>query len=113
MKTANNIEAQDLLIPLVSALQTLQTSRHLPPCRGGKNLLDNLLKLMTAFAANSVNVERMLPLLRAVIRRESDVVIWDSVYAAIRESILPSHLASSVQQTLWHRSTGSFANTSG
>ncbi|KAJ8106981.1 hypothetical protein OPT61_g9180 [Boeremia exigua] len=104
-------ETQDVLIALVSALQTLPASRHLPSCRGGKNLLDDLSKFMTAVNDNSIDVERILPLLHAILHKASDEVIWDRVYEAITESTPPPRQASSIQQTPWLRSTGSFANS--
>ena len=66
---------------------------------------------MTAVNADSVDVERILPLLQAVLRRAPDEVIWDKVYAAVTESTPPPRPASSIQQTPWLRSTGSFANS--
>jgi hypothetical protein len=106
-----NAELHNLLLDLIHALQGLPASRHLPSCRGGKNLLDDLSKLMTAVNANSVDGERILPLLQAVVRKESDETIWDKVYAAVSESTPPPRPASFIQQTPWLRSTGSFANS--
>jgi hypothetical protein len=57
------------------------------------------------------DVERMKPLLNAVISRESDEHLWDRVYDAVTEST-PPHLPPIVQQTSWLRNTSSFANSS-
>jgi hypothetical protein len=104
-------ETQDFLVALVSALQTLPASRHLPSSRGGKNLLDDLSKLMTVVNADDFDIERILPLLQAILRQEPDRLIWDRVYDAVTESTPPPRPTSSVLQTPWLRSTGSFANS--
>ncbi|KAJ4333150.1 hypothetical protein N0V95_009496 [Ascochyta clinopodiicola] len=104
-------ETQNLLVALISALQTSPASRHLPSCRGGKNLLDDLSKLITAVNADDFDAERLAPLLQAVLRKEPDEVIWNKVYAAVAASTPPPRPASSIQQTPWLRSTGSFANS--
>ncbi|PZC90098.1 hypothetical protein A1F95_09792 [Pyrenophora tritici-repentis] len=49
-----NEETQDCLVALVSALQTLPASRHLPSTRGGKNLLEDLSRLMTAVNTDEI-----------------------------------------------------------
>ncbi|KAF1357805.1 hypothetical protein EJ07DRAFT_22177, partial [Lizonia empirigonia] len=84
-----NEETQDCLVALVSALQTLPASRHLPSTRGGKNLLEDLSRLMTAVNADDFDVDRILPLLQATLREESDDVIWNAVYDAVTESTPP------------------------
>ncbi|KAF2621537.1 hypothetical protein BU25DRAFT_426436 [Macroventuria anomochaeta] len=104
-------ELNNVLLDLIHAVQGLPASRHLPSCRGGKNLLDDLSKLMTAVNADNVDVERLLPLLQAVLHKASDEVVWDKVYAAVTESTPPPLPASSIQQTPWLRSTDSFANS--
>ncbi|PVH91134.1 hypothetical protein DM02DRAFT_664311 [Periconia macrospinosa] len=105
-------ETQDLLISLVSALQTLPASRHLPSHRSGKNLLDDLSKLMTAVNADDFDIDQIVPLLKAVLNKESDEVIWSKVYDAVTESTPPPRPTSSIQQTPWLHNTGSFVNSS-
>jgi hypothetical protein len=104
-------ETQDFLVTLVSALQTLPASRHLPSSRGGKNLLDDLSRLMTAVNADKFDVERILPLLQAILRKEPDIVIWNAVNDAVTESTPPRRPTSSFQQTPLSINTGSFANS--
>jgi hypothetical protein len=104
-------ETQDCLVALVSALQTLPASRHLPSTRGGKNLLEDLSRLMTAVNADDFDVERILPLLQATLRKESDNVIWNTVYDAVTESTPPPRPTSSLIQTPLSINTGSFANS--
>lgn len=64
-------------------LSKVPASRHLRFSRGGKNLLDDLSKLMSAVNADALDIERIIPLLKAVLSEESDEVIWDKVYAVV------------------------------
>ena len=66
---------------------------------------------MSAVNADALDIERIIPLLKAVLSEESDEVIWDKVYAVVTESTPPPCLASSFQQTPWLRNTSSFANS--
>ncbi|KAF1934996.1 hypothetical protein EJ02DRAFT_507271 [Clathrospora elynae] len=104
-------DTQDFLVALVSALQTLPASRHLPSSRGGKNLLKDLSRLMTAVNANDFDIKRILPLLQAILDKEPDRVIWDRVYDAVTESTPPPRPASSFPQTPWLCNTSSFVNS--
>jgi hypothetical protein len=104
-------ETQGFLVALVTALQNLPACRHLPSTRGGMNLLEDLLRLMTAVNADDLDVERILPLLQAILRKESDNVIWNAVYDAVTESTPPPRPTSSFQQTPLSINTGSFANS--
>jgi hypothetical protein len=104
-------ELRDLLLDLIHALQGLPASRHLRSNRGGKNLLEDLSKLMTAVNADNFEIERITPLLKAVLSKESDDTIWNRVYDAVTESTPPPRPTSSILQTPWLRSTGSFANS--
>jgi hypothetical protein len=104
-------ELRDLLLDLIHALQGLPASRHLRSNRGGKNLLEDLSKLMTAVNAGNFEIERIIPLLKAVLSKESDDAIWNRVYDAVTESTPPPRPTSSILQTPWLRSTGSFANS--
>jgi hypothetical protein len=104
-------ELNNVLLDLTHALQGLLASRHLPSCRGGKNLLDDLSKLTTAVNADDFNAERLTPLLQAAFCKEPNEVIWNKAYVTVAESAPPPRPASSVQQTPWLRSTASFANS--
>lgn len=62
--TLNSNESLDILLDLIHALQGVPVSRHLPSSRGGKNLLDDLSKFMTAVNTNNFDIERLIPLLK-------------------------------------------------
>jgi hypothetical protein len=79
--------------------------------RGGKNLLEDLSRLTTAVNADGFDVDRILPLLQASLRKESDNVIWNALYDAVTESTPPPRPTSSFQQTPLSINTGSFANS--
>jgi hypothetical protein len=66
---------------------------------------------MTAVNADNFEIERITPLLKAVLSKESDDTIWNRVYDAVTESTPPPRPTSSILQTPWLRSTGSFANS--
>ncbi|EDU46210.1 conserved hypothetical protein [Pyrenophora tritici-repentis Pt-1C-BFP] len=66
---------------------------------------------MTAVNTDEFDIDRILPLLQATLREESDDVIWNAVYDAVTESTPPPRLTSSFQQTPLSINTGSFANS--
>lgn len=101
---------KDILLDLIIDFQCLLDSHHLPSSRGGKNLLDDLSKLMSAVSADGFGIEQIIPLLKAVLSKESDDVVCDKVYAAVTEFTPPPRPASSFQQTRV-RNTSSFANS--
>ncbi|KAH8726801.1 hypothetical protein GQ44DRAFT_758368 [Phaeosphaeriaceae sp. PMI808] len=104
-------ETRYLFIVLFSALQNLPVSRHLPSNRrGGKNLRDDLSKIVVAVNAEYLDFKRTAPLLKAILDHESDDIIWNRVYNAITEFTLPYRL-SSFSQTPWLRNRSSFANS--
>ncbi|PVH98640.1 hypothetical protein DM02DRAFT_681826 [Periconia macrospinosa] len=100
------------LLDLISALQGHNV-----------NLFGDLLELNSAVNSGNFDIERVIPLVRAVLNNEPDEVIWNNVYAAVAASTVftvaepttpplsaPS-LAASFQQTPWLYNTGSFANS--
>lgn len=66
---------------------------------------------MTTVNADDFDIERILPLLQAILHKEPDNVIWDRVYDAVTESTPPAGPTSSFQQTPLFINTGSFANS--
>jgi hypothetical protein len=115
---------RDHALDLVSALQILPASRLLPSTSGGKNLFSDLSKLNLAINTGDFDVERVIPLLRAVLNDASDDAIWEQVYNLLREPAFSTDVApstpppsdptrtASFQQTPWSFNTGSFADTS-
>ncbi|KAH8723920.1 hypothetical protein GQ44DRAFT_709364 [Phaeosphaeriaceae sp. PMI808] len=115
---------QNLALNLVSALQILPVSRLLHSTTGGKNMYGDLLRLPAIIGSDDFDIERIIPLLKAVLNHESDDLVWDRVYGVVAQSALttsdklstppPSGLShtSSFPQTPWTFNTGSLADTS-
>jgi hypothetical protein len=103
---------QNLALDLISALQILPASRLLCSRNGGKNLFSDLSRLNSIVNSDGFDIERIGPLLQAVLSNEPDDLIRDKVYATVTESTSPPRPISSIQQTPWHRNTSSFANSS-
>ncbi|KAI1420215.1 serine/threonine-protein kinase Sgk2 [Xylaria sp. FL1777] len=97
---------------LISALLVLPASLELRSSNGRKTLLDDLSRLVSVVNSDDFDILRILPLLKAVLSKEPDEVIWDKVYDAVTESTPPPRPISSVPQTPWLRNTSSFANSS-
>lgn len=89
------------------ALQTLPASRSLPPISGHVNLFSDLSRLSSSINAGEFDFQRLIPLLGAVLDRESDGIIWDEVYAAAAESTPPAYLG----QTPHSHSTSAVSNS--
>lgn len=117
------VELKDILLDLLIAFQSLPASRHLPSSCGGKSLLDDLSKFIVAVIADDFDIERMIPLLQAVLVKESDYLIWDKVYTVVTESTPPprplttpprSHpsFPSYAKDTPNHLNSGRLQNTS-
>jgi len=66
---------------------------------------------MTAVFDDDVDIERLLPLLQAILQKEPDRIIWDRVYDALTKSTPPPRPALPFQQTPLSNNTGSFANS--
>ncbi|KAH7011997.1 hypothetical protein B0J12DRAFT_778670, partial [Macrophomina phaseolina] len=102
---------KDLALDVILALLALPASRRLRSRSGGKNLLDDLSRLNLAVNSDEFDLERIKPLLDAVLRREPDERIWDRVYDAVAESTPPPRPAS-FPQTPSRSSTGNLVNSS-
>ncbi|KAH8744073.1 hypothetical protein F5883DRAFT_30549 [Diaporthe sp. PMI_573] len=107
-------DVQNLTLDLLSTLQTLRASRLLRSGSTGKDLFGDLLRLNSAVHSDDFDLDRIRPLLSAVLADDSnDALIWDRVYDAVSVSTPPPRpVASSIQQTPWLSNTGSFANSS-
>ncbi|KAL7799783.1 serine/threonine-protein kinase Sgk2 [Trichoderma ceciliae] len=77
---------QSLALDIVSALLVLPASRILSSNSGNKNFFHELLRLSSAINSDDFYIERVTPLLEAVINNESDDIIWDKAYAAVAET---------------------------
>ncbi|CAG5181461.1 uncharacterized protein ALTATR162_LOCUS9774 [Alternaria atra] len=104
------LDVQNLSLALISALQILPAARLLPS-KTGKHLFSNLSKLHSAISSDDFDLERIRPLWNAVLKNESDDIIWRQVETAVTESTPPPRLSSSFQQTPLSINTGSFANS--
>ncbi|KAH6869245.1 hypothetical protein B0T10DRAFT_280007 [Thelonectria olida] len=69
---------QKLSIDLILALQGLRVSRLLRSASGGKNLFSDLSTLGSSVNSNDVDLDRIKPLLNAVLAADpDDALIWD------------------------------------
>ncbi|KAK7421733.1 hypothetical protein QQZ08_009821 [Neonectria magnoliae] len=107
-------ELQNLAFSLLSALQVLPIVRHLRSNSGGRNLLSDILKLISALNSDDFDLDRIKPLLKAALAEDpDDSLIWDQVYNAVTESTPPPRpIPSSIQQTPWSQNTSGFVNSS-
>lgn len=98
----------------LSAAQNLPAARLLPAGTGRGTLRSDLLRLELSLDAENFDFDRIKPLLKTTISRDSDDAhIWDQVYSAVVDKTPPPQpIASSFQQTPWLRNTSSFANSS-
>ncbi|KAL5405119.1 hypothetical protein PMIN04_012422 [Paraphaeosphaeria minitans] len=109
---ASSKGVKDLAVHLIVVLQGLSVARSLPSAAGRGTLRSDLLRLELSTESEDFNIERIIPLLRAVLNSESDECIWNAVYRAVTESTPPPRPISSFQQTPWLHNTGSFTNSS-
>ena len=98
-----HVGLQNLALDLISALQILPASRKLRSNTGNKNLFGDLSRLNSAVNSDDFDIERVIPLLKAVINNESDDIIWDKAYAAVTEFTPQAH---------WSNATSSIVNSS-
>jgi hypothetical protein len=105
------IGLRQVLLALFPTLQSLDVVQVLPSQRGNGDILNDLAPLYLSIVSHSFDAVRIKPLLYAVLNEQPDEAIWDAVCDAVTASTPPPHPASSIQQTPWLRSTGSFANS--
>ncbi|OCK90889.1 uncharacterized protein K441DRAFT_577710 [Cenococcum geophilum 1.58] len=65
-----NIGLQNLRLSLISALQTLLVARLLHSTNSSKNLFSDLLRFPTIIGFDDFDIERIIPLLKAVLNNE-------------------------------------------
>jgi hypothetical protein len=102
---------QNLALDLISALQILPASRILRSNTGNKDFYGDPLRLNSAVHSDDFDIERVTPLLKAVINNECNDIIWDKAYAAVTESTPPRPLPF-LNQTTWSNATSSIVNSS-
>jgi hypothetical protein len=74
----SGLALQNLSLDLILALQTLPASRVLRPVKSGsKNLFGDLSRLSASAYSNEFDVERLIPLLVAILKEEPDAVILE------------------------------------
>ncbi|KFZ02079.1 hypothetical protein V500_00447 [Pseudogymnoascus sp. VKM F-4518 (FW-2643)] len=103
---------QNSALDLISALQILPASRILRSNTGNRNFYGDLLRLNSAVNSDDFDIDRVTPLLKAVINNESDDIIWDKAYAAVTEFTPPPRPLPFVNQTPWSNATSSIVNSS-
>lgn len=95
------------------ALQNLPAARLLPSRAGGSALRGELLRLAASLAdTDGFDIDRVFPLLLAILNNESDIVIWNNVTIAVTESTPPPCALPNLDQTPYSHNTSSFVNTS-
>ncbi|TQB71503.1 hypothetical protein MPDQ_007542 [Monascus purpureus] len=103
---------QNLLLDLILALQALPASRVLRSVSGCRSLFSDLSRLSSAVNSDDFDLERLVPLLGAVLNKESDNAVWDKVYAVAVESTPPPKPLPFLSQTPYLHTTSSFVNSS-
>ncbi|KAF2453900.1 hypothetical protein BDY21DRAFT_326859 [Lineolata rhizophorae] len=107
-----NDDLQKLALRLVLALQNHPASLLLPSITRRGTLFGDLAKYNLAIDSHDADIERIIPLLKAVLSKESDEVIWDRVYAAVTEPTPPPQALPFLDQTRRVRNMSSLANSS-
>lgn len=70
------------------------------------------VRTFSAIYSNNFDIDRIRPLIDAILDNKPDEVVWNKVYDALTESTPPPRPTSSVQRTPWLHSTGSIVNSS-
>jgi hypothetical protein len=91
------LDLKTLIFGLVLKLQGLPASRLLFSRCGRGTLRHDLVHLATSVGSSDFDIERAIPLLRDVIKKEPDHIIFEKVCANVIESTHPRPLAESLQ----------------
>ncbi|KAF2788274.1 hypothetical protein K505DRAFT_195814, partial [Melanomma pulvis-pyrius CBS 109.77] len=70
---------------LVLALKALPVARRLPSHHGETNLSRDLARLSDHVDTSHFDLERISPLFEAVLRKETDTIIWGEVYKLVAD----------------------------
>lgn len=103
----------NIVTDLLVVLHNLPAARLLPSRSGRSSLRSDLLRLDLSLAdTDGYELDRIFPLLLAILKNESDRVIWNHVAIAVTESTPPPRALPNLDQTPYSRNTSSFVNTS-
>ncbi|KAA8644936.1 hypothetical protein EYZ11_009255 [Aspergillus tanneri] len=111
-KFSNAVDLQNLALDLVSALRSVPEIRTLPSTNSRKSLLSDILRLNSAISSEDYDIYKLIPLLRAVVNKEPDDIVWNKIHAALIETTPPPRPLPSLNQTPKPHTTSSFANSS-
>ncbi|KAL2809727.1 hypothetical protein BJX63DRAFT_434895 [Aspergillus granulosus] len=98
-----------LVIELIIALRALPRMKKLPSATGRSSLFSDLNDLISS---QNIMVDRFKPLLKAVLDKQPDSIVWEELYASIPESTPPLSAPKLVDQTPHRRATSSVVNSS-
>ncbi|PHH71014.1 hypothetical protein CDD82_6782 [Ophiocordyceps australis] len=107
------LNAQSLTLDLLLALLSARASRLLPSATKGKNIWDDLSRLLPNVNTDNFNLDHIKPLLRTALADKSrDDEIWGHVYRIFDQHTPPQSLPTPIHQTPWTQNTGSIVNSS-
>ncbi|KAI1931889.1 hypothetical protein LOZ66_006985, partial [Ophidiomyces ophidiicola] len=103
---------KNMLLDFLMAVQVLPACRILSSSRGSGTLFGDISRVSSTIDSGQAQIDRLLPLLKAVHDKEPDEIIWDKVYEAVTESTPSPRPLPPFQQTPLTRNTGSVVNSS-
>ena len=104
-------DLQNLVVNLLTALAKLPAARLLPSSASRSTLRTDLLRLSFLVASDDFDIDRAIPLLKAVLKHRSDEDVWSITIATVTESTPPRSLPFHLQTPIL-RNTSSFVNSS-
>ncbi|KAI0443368.1 hypothetical protein F4803DRAFT_313051 [Xylaria telfairii] len=112
LDTVGNEVLQNTVSCLLSLLQHHPVSHFLRSRTGRGTLKADLLQLHASLEYGELDLNRIRPLLNAVLTKASDTNIWEQAYYVVTESTPPRKPISSIQSTPWRLTTSSVVNSS-
>jgi hypothetical protein len=73
-------------------LRSLADLRTRPSVNRRKNLLGDVLRLNSAISSDDFDIDKLIPLLSAVVNEESDDIIWSKILAVLVGSTPPPNV---------------------
>ncbi|KAE8352398.1 hypothetical protein BDV28DRAFT_3420 [Aspergillus coremiiformis] len=92
LESISQFGSQDLrnvALDLLSALRALPDMRKRQSVNNRRNLLDDFLSLNAVIASDAFDIDHFIPLMRVVLNQGSDNLIWEKLYATLRETTPP------------------------